>query len=428
VVDAMNLTAAPLRARTRRFAPVLLQRRDFRRYWSGHSISLFGDQISLLAIPLLAVLTANASPAQMGYLTAAGLLPYLLFSLVAGAWADRRGDKRRLMIVADLSRTAVLLAVPVLYLSGALSLSVLYAVAFAVGTLSVLFEVCDNTLFVSLVSKAEYVSANTLLNGSRAMSFVAGPSTAGILVQVLGAPVALIADAFSYLCSAVMLTRIKPVEPPAAAGTGWGISEGLRFIAGQPVLRSLLAAVTTMNLFNFIFSALFVLYATRHLGVSPGALGLVLGVGAIGALVGAAMTKPLVRKLGIGPAYVLGQILFPAPLVLVALAGGSTFAILSMLFAAEFLSGAGVMVLDICAGSLQTAATPDALRARTAGAQRTINYGIRPIGALIGGFLGSTIGVHSTIWIGAIGALLGALWLVASPIPHMRAITDAAVS
>ena len=408
----MTLIADPPAHRPSRLVPNLLSRREFRRYWGGHTVSLFGDQISLLAIPLLAVLTAHATPAQMGYLTAAGLVPYLLFSLIAGAWADRRSDKRRLMIIADIGRAAALIAVPVMYVFGALSLPILYVVAFAVGTLSVLFSVCDNTLFASLVDKDEYVEANTLLNGSRAMSFVAGPSAAGLLVQIFNAPLALLTDAISYLCSAFMLGRIRPVEPAGATGAGWGISEGLRFIAHHRVLRALLAATTTLNLFSYIYSALFVLYVTTTLGVSPGALGLVLGAASSGALLGAAATKPLVRKLGIGRAYVFSQILFPAPLLLVPLAWGGTSTILTLLFIAEFLSGAGVMVLDITVGSLMTAATPDTLRARIAGAQRTINYGIRPIGALIGGFLGTTIGVHNTLWIGAAGAVLGVLCLI----------------
>jgi Na+/melibiose symporter-like transporter len=261
-----------------------------------------------------------------------------------------------------------------------------------------------------------------LLNGSRAMSFVAGPSAGGLLVQLLNAPVAILADAISYLCSAFFLSRVHPVEPPGATGAGWGIGEGLRYIARSPVLRAILAATTTLNLFNYVYAALFVLYATRSLGVSPGALGLVLGAASVGALLAASVTKPLVRRLGIGRAYVLSQLAFPAPLLLVPLASGGTVTILALLFVAEFLSGAGVMVLDITAGSLMTAATPDELRARTAGAQRTINYGIRPVGALMGGFLGATIGVHAALWVGAVGGILGVLWLLGSPVPRMSEI------
>jgi MFS family permease len=405
-----------------RWVPRLLLERQFRRYWSGQTISLFGDQISALALPLLAVLGAGAGAAEMGYLTAAGLLPSLLFSLIAGAWVDRRPVKRRIMIAADLGRAALLFTVPVLYLLDALTLTQLYVVAFAVGTLSVLFEVCRTTLFVSLVGKDDYIQANSLLNGARAMSYVAGPSAGGVLVQVLTAPVALIADALSYVFSGVLLSRIRPVEPAPSTARGLGLGEGLRFLWRSPLLRSMLAGSTTLNLFNYMFSTLIVLYAATYLHIAPGVLGLVIGVAAIGALLGAAVTGRIVTRLGVGPALILGYLLFPAPLLLMPLASGNQATILAMLFAAEFLSGVGVMVLDIVSGSIQAAAIPDDLRARVSGAHRTVNYGIRPIGALLGGAAGTLLGVHTTLWVSAIGGMLGVVWLLFSPLPKMRTL------
>jgi MFS family permease len=178
-----------------RWLPPLLREVAFRRYWSGQTVSLFGDQVSLLALPLLAVLGAGAGPAQMGYLTAAALAPSLAFSLLAGALIDRYPAKRRIMILSDIGRAVLLAAVPVAYAFGVLRLEHLYVVAFATGTLAVLFEVSHTTLFVSLVPRSRYVEANTLLNGARAMSFVAGPSVGGLLVQALTAPIALLVDA-----------------------------------------------------------------------------------------------------------------------------------------------------------------------------------------------------------------------------------------
>src|SRR3954453_19939066 len=179
----------------RRWLPRLLRETPFRRYWSAQTVSLFGDEISALALPLFAVLGFRAGPAEMGYLIAAALVPNLLFSVLAGAWIDRYPHKRRIMIVADFGRAVLLAAVPVAFLLDVLTLGHLYLVAFLSGTLAVLFGVSNNTLFVSLVSKADYMAANALLNGSRATSFVAGPSAAGILVQTLTAPIALLADA-----------------------------------------------------------------------------------------------------------------------------------------------------------------------------------------------------------------------------------------
>src|SRR6266542_1709006 len=180
---------ARVTTRAGRVLPQLLrERRDFRRFWTGQTISLFGDQVTLLALPLVGVLVLHASPAQMGYLAAAGLAPNLLLSLHAGAWVDRHGRRRRIMIAADLGRAGLLATVPLAYALGVLTLDQLYAVAFLAGALSVLFFVSRETLFVSVAPRDRFVEANSLLYGSRAFSFVGGPSLGGLLVQLLSAP------------------------------------------------------------------------------------------------------------------------------------------------------------------------------------------------------------------------------------------------
>jgi MFS family permease len=405
----------------RRWLPRLLRQAAFRRYWSAQTVSLFGDQVSTLAIPLLAVLSTGAGPAQMGYLTAAALVPNLLFSVIAGAWVDRHPHKRRVMIAADLGRALLLTAVPVLWWTNALTLPQLYAVAFAAGTLTVFFEVAHSSLFVALVARNDYIEANTLLNGARAMSSIAGPSIGGVLVQVLSAPVAVLADVSSYLASALMLTRTHATEyQPASRKQGLGTAAGLRYLTHSAALRSTLLGSTTLNLFNYMFAALFILYATTELKVSAGTLGAVIGVGAVGGLLGAAITGRLTRRFGIGATLVASFIMFPAPLILVPLAAGPRPVVLGMLLAAEFGSAVGVMMLDITAGAVQTAATPESMQARVQGAKRTVNYGIRPIGALLGGALGATIGMQPALWIATTGALTGVFWIIFSPLPSLR--------
>jgi len=362
------------------------------------------------------VLAIGAGPAEMGYLTAAALAPNLIFSLPAGAWVDRRPHKRRLMIVADLGRAALLLLVPVLWWNGSLTLTILYAVAFATGTLSVLFEVAHSSLFASLVERTDYVRANSLVNGSRAMSYVAGPSVGGLLVQVFTAPFALVADVVTFIASAGFLSRMTVTEHrPAASAEGAGMTSGMRFVLRSPVLRAILLGTTTLNLFNYIFAALFVLYVTTQLHVSPGLLGLITGAGAIGGLVGAVLAERIAGRLGIGPAFIVGMVVFPAPLILVPLAHGPW-----LLFAAEFVAALGVMLLDITAGSIQTAATPHDRLSVVSGFKRTVNYGIRPVGAVLGGALGAAIGVRPALWIATVGALLGVVWVLFSPLRTMR--------
>ena len=420
-MNPLEATAAPRRWLR---APAALQLRDFRRFWTGETISLFGDQISLIALPLTGVLVLNASAAQMGLLGAAELVPNLLFSLHAGALVDRRGRRRQTMIFTAFGRAALLATIPVAYWLGVLTLAQLYVVGFLVGTLSVLFYVSYTTLFVSLVPRERYIEANALLNGSRALSFIGGPSVGGLLVQVFSAPAALVADAVSFLVSAFTMSSIHPQEPPTEQAERGHVKAGISYLWHSPMLRSSLLATATINFFNFVFWALFFLYAVRSLGVSPGALGLVIGAASVGGLLGSIATGRISRRLGVGPAFVLGCVLFPLPLVLVPLAGGGHWRILAYLFTAEFLSGFGVMILDITGGSIQAALVPDRLRARVSGAYMVVNYGVRPVGALVGGALGTWVGLRSALWIGSLGAIAGVLWLIPSPFLQLRDLPE----
>ncbi len=424
VIDA----AAPFRAALAgRYVPPLLRENvAFRRFFAGQFVSLVGDQVSLIALPLVGILVLHAGAAQMGYLTTASLLPNLLFSLHAGAWVDRRGRRRQVMLAADLGRAALLVSIPIAYGLDLLTIEQLYVVGFLEGTLSVFFYVAYSTLFVALVPREGYIEGNQLLNGSRALSFVAGPSLGGMLVQILSAPAALAADAISFLVSAFSLSRISPVEPPTEPAESGHLRAGASYIRHSPVIRASLLATATINFFNFVFFALVILYANQYLHIQPGALGIVIAVASIGALIGSVLTGRISRRIGIGPAFVLGCLLFPVPLVLVPLAGGPHWLVVGCVTAAEFWSGFGVMLLDISGGAIKAAVVPDRLRARVSGAYMVVNYGVRPLGALMGGLLGAAIGVRETLWIATVGAILGVLWLLPSPIMRMRELPETA--
>ncbi|MFE0190854.1 MFS transporter [Streptomyces sp. NPDC058989] len=408
--------------------PDLLRKRAFRRYWTAQSISLIGDQISLIAVPLVAVLVLEADATEMGLLKTAELLPALLLSLPVGAWIDGRSGRRRIMIAADLLRAVLVLSLPVAYTLDALTLTQLYAVAFAVGAFTVLFDICNATLFVALVPKDRFVAGNSLLNGSRAMAFVSGPGVGGLLVQLLAAPLALLADALTFLSSAALLARIAPAEPPPAPPAKGYVTEGLRWALRHPAMRAMFAASGTVQFFNLMFHTLFVLYATTELRLGAGALGVVLGSGAVGGLIGASVAGRVVSGIGIGPTILLGFAGFTAPLLLVPLAGGTDPLVIALLLLAEFLSSVGLMLLDISSGSLIAALTPDALRSRLTGASRAVNYGFRPLGALAGGALGTVLGLRPTLWIATAGATLCFVWLLPSPVPRLRALPEAAVN
>jgi MFS family permease len=403
---------------------LLRKNRPFREYWTGQTISLFGDQVALLALPLLAVLTLHADARQMGLLAAVELAPSLFFAIHLGAWADRRRSRRAILIGADLGRAALLLGLPLAAAFGVLTMPILYVVAFATGTLGVLFMVAEQTVFTSLVKPVDYVEANSLLIGSRSVSIVGGTTLGGLLVAALTAPVAIAVDGISFVLSALFVHRAEVPEPPAAPPQSGGLAAGIRFIRRTPLLQASLLGTATFNLFNTAFWALLVLFATRELGLGSGAIGIALGVGALGSILGSAFARRLGARIGLGNALILSLVLAPLPLILVPLAAGPPAVAMAFLTAAEFGSGVGVMILEVGLGSMQAAVIPDQLRSRVWGAILLVNWGVRPLGALGGGLLAGAIGLRPTMWIAAVGGIAGVLWLLPSRMSQVRDISE----
>ncbi len=410
-------------------ATSLWRDRRFLSFWAGQSISQFGDRITELALPLIVVTALHASADQVAWLTALTWTPSLL-AIVLGAWVDHRARKRRLMVVADLVRATSLLSLPMAYLFGAVTLGQVYAVAIVNGAAAVLFNSAYVAFFPRLVPRASYVDANSKLSTSISASQVAGPPVAGGLIQALTAPVAVLADALSFLASAVLIGRIAMTEPAVTAdGTAassllrraW---EGLAFVVRQPVLRSGLGCSTTLNFCTYVSgSGLIVLFANRSLGLTAGAIGLAFGIGSTGALLGAVIAPTVSRRIGIGRSIAVGAVLFPAPIAIAAAAGGPLWMRAAALAGAEFLSGVGVMLYDVNNNSLQATVIPDGMRSRVSGAYRTVNYGIRPLGAIVGGLLATAVGLRATLLIGAAGGVFALVWVLASPVPRIRSLT-----
>lgn len=265
------------RARRSRLRGALWSNREFRNLWAGQSVSLLGDEISGLAIPLVAVLLLDASPTQMGLLMALKWLPHLLFSLGAGLYVDRTARRLRIMIATDLLRAAALASIPVAYWFDALTMEHLLAASFVVGALTVFFDVSWSTFFMRVVPRADVVEANAKLSVTRSLSNVGGPPAAGGLVQALGGPVAVLADALSFVFSALFLRRIRVDEPPLPPPSGESIrtrlAGGFRFLFEHPVLRAQLLCSSTINLFNLAFYAIVVLFMAEELELSAGAIG-----------------------------------------------------------------------------------------------------------------------------------------------------------
>jgi MFS family permease len=383
--------------------PGLLRDGYFRRYWIASTVSVFGDGVSSLAIPLTATIALRADSLDMGFLTALAWVPSLVFSVHAGAWADHRGQHRRIMIIADGARFLLLASVPASYALNILTLPQLFLVVFGAGCFSVLFNVSSSALFGFLVPSEQYVEAQSLLNGGQQIASLGGPSAAGLVVQAVTAPVAIAADAASFLFSAVLLSRARTTEPAQApADTSSSPAEGLRFIRASHIIRSILSATATINLFASITQALYVIYVTRHLRMSPGAVGFFFGASALGGIIGSVTAARISRRFGIGRTLILGCILYGAPDILLPLARGHLLLACAFLVPQALITGFGVVLENISIGAIFTTVVPALKRATVRGSFQAVSFGMRPLGALLGGVLGDLLGVRPALWVGAL--------------------------
>nr|MDQ3044293.1 MFS transporter [Chloroflexota bacterium] len=297
----------------RRASTGLWPNRAFVTFWAADSISQFGSQASMVALPLLAALTLDASPFEMGALSAAGSAPFLLVSLHVGAWVDRL-PRRPILIAADLGSFAFLLTIPLAAWRGWMSMELLYVVSFLVGVLTICFGVAWVAYLPALVQREELTDANGKLAATASVAQVSGPSVAGGLVALAGAPLAILLDAISFLISAWLIGRIRVEEPPIDSRNGehriWReIGEGIGVVTRHPLLRALAASTATTTLGGYMFLAVYVLYMTNDLGLGAGTIGLVFGLGGVGALLGAMIAPAFARWLGVGPAIVWAQLL-----------------------------------------------------------------------------------------------------------------------
>ncbi len=399
-------------------------RRDFLKLWGGQTASMLGTQIGLVALPLTAALHLDAGPGQMGLLTAAGTAPYLLLGLPAGVRIDRR-CRRPVMIGADLARAGLLAAIPLLALLGALTMGLLIAIALAVGTCTMLFELAYPSYLPSLVGRERLVVAHARLSASRSLSEVGGPGLAAALVQALSAPVVLLLDALSFLGSALGLLAIRTPEPaPDRRGPLQArreLVEGLQTTFGNPMLRAGACAAGTHNLCWGAIEAVLVLYVVRELGLDASAYALGLAAGAAGGLLGALGSARLIRRIGMGPAVIACAVVCcTAPLLIPLLAGGATA--LLTLAGALFLRGLGSIPWDIQMITLRQTIVPDELLGRVTSSYMLLSLGGLSLGAVAGGALGAAIGLHDTVLLAAAGLSLSWLWLLFSPVRGLRTV------
>jgi MFS family permease len=402
----------------------LWRRPDFMKFWVGETVSLLGSQITVLAMPLVATITLGAGPFQMGVLGTVQYLPWLLVGLPAGVWIDRM-RRRPLMMGADLGRALLLGSIPIAAAAGILRMEYLYAVAFLVGVLNVFFDVAYMAFVPILVPRGRLAEGNGKLQASASLAEIGGPGLAGALVQILTAPLAIAADAFSFLVSAASLAWIR--TPETGSGSAGGtrnmaaeIREGLRFVFSHPILRAFAAASAITNFFVDIHLAVFVIYMVRELGVSPVILGGVYAVGSAGGLLGSIVANRLGKWFGMGPVILGAQGLVTLAVLAIPLSGDDPRIAVPVIALAEAVWGFSVVVYVVHSVSLRQMLTPDRLQGRAAASLRFVSWGIAPFGFLLGGVLGEWIGLTGTLLVAAVGPALSVVWLFLSPVPGLR--------
>jgi MFS family permease len=303
------------------------QDRDFVKFWSAASVSLIGDAVTQLALPLIAISLLDATPFQVGLVGGAQFLPFLLIGLPAGAIIDRLASKRRLLVLADLARALSLLSIPLAYAGGLLSLELLYAVAFLNGAMTVFFDVAATSYLPVLLDRERLVDGNAKLELSRSSAQIVGPGTAGLLIQLASAPVALLADAVSFLVSGALIARVRRAESLTSARTearrirdlGREIVEGTRYVFGQPYVRAIALTTTTANFFRSALLAVLLVYLVREGETSAGAIGVAFAIGNVGFVTAALIAPSAARHLGVGRTMLAAVSLFGPAALLVAI-------------------------------------------------------------------------------------------------------------
>jgi predicted MFS family arabinose efflux permease len=402
----------------------LWHNQEFLRLWAAQTVSVFGSQITSLALPLAAVLTLQVTAAEMGVLQATQAVPALLFGLVAGAVVDRR-RRRPILVWTDIGRALALGLIPLAAMMDLLTIELLLVVGFVVGTLSLFFDVAYFSFLPSVVQRQQLVEGNSKLEVSRSASQIVGPSLGGVLVQVLTAPLAIALDALSFLASALLLRSIRAPEAapspqedrPSVLAE---IREGLGFVIGSPILRALVAATATFNLGLGVILSVYILYLTRTLDLSPSLIGIIFAFTGPGFLVGALLAGYVAKRLGVGPAIMVATGLGGASLLVIPLASGPSLVVVPLLAGANLLYGVMGQIAMINHLSLRQHITPDRLLGRTNATMRFISWSATPLAALLGGTAGEAVGLRPAIFLGALLTMLSVFWLALSPVRRLR--------
>jgi MFS family permease len=397
----------------------LNQNSDFVKLWSGFTIARVGSQITVLALPLTAVLLLGAGATETGLLVAAQMLPSIVAGLFIGVWVDRL-PRRPILIWSDVGSALVIASVPLAAALGALSLAQLYVVSFLGGAFAVSTDLARAAMVPSLVGRTRLVAANSRLQASSAVAQVAGPSLGGILVQALTAPIAMLLDAVGFIVSAVFILTIRSRDAARSRETERGvwheITDGLRWVRSQPIVFRCITAIALANIEWYGVQGVLVVYATRELGLSPALLGIALA--AIGplSLLGAALVGPLTARWGLGPVMIAALFLETLSRLLLPFASGAPVQAAAVLALSQALIGITVPLWVVASATLVQMLTPSDMLGRVSSATRFVGSAVAPPAAFGAGILADLIGLRPTLFASGIIAALAFFYLLLSPV------------
>jgi MFS family permease len=410
----------------RRWFTGLWRNPDFRKLWGSLTIVHFGGQVTFLALPLTAALMLNASPFEVGVLTALEALPYPLLGLFAGVIVDRT-RKLPVIIAADIGRGLALLAVPICAWFGVLSMAILYIVGFMIGALTVIGWPAYQVFMTERVGRDNLVEANAKIGIADSAAQLIGPGVAGALIQWLTAPFAILLDAFSFFFSAWMLRGIPPKESDAPKAEPRSlkseIREGLLVIWHNPTLRAMVWAIGTWQVFRHASIATVVLFAARELGFSAGHVGVLFMTAGLGSLAASGVVAPLNKRFGMGPVMLTGIAGTGISWIIIASSTGPYW-LASLLFGGGlFLLDLGAMTFFINYLSLRQAVTPDRLLGRVTATMICLTVATAPLGGLLGGWIAEHYGLRMAMLFAGLGALILAPFVARfSPLAKMHVL------
>ena len=396
---------------------------DFVKLWSAQTVSQFGTQFTQLALPLAAIDVLHASAFEVAALTTVEFLPFLLVSLPAGVWVDRL-RRRPILVAGDASRALLLGSVPIVYAFDALTIWQLYTVGFLVGIATVFFDVAYQSYLPALVDRTELIDGNAKLEISRAGAQLGGPGLAGVVIDVLKAPVAIAFDAVSFVGSALFIFSIRKGEQSARTEAPRrrmreDLREGLRYVLTHPFLKNIAACTALFNFFGNMGFAVLLVFARRDLDLSPLAIGLAFTLSNVGPLLAAFNAHRISSRFGVGRTIIAASILGGPAFLAIPFAPHGNVA-LALLVPAFVLGGLANVIYNVTQISLRQAITPERIQGRMNAVMRFIVWGTIPLGSFVGGVLASTIGVKETLIVGGAGACLPFLPVLLSPVRGIK--------